>query len=166
MQTVIFDVWSRCKARCVPILLRVSYFLISVTKLWDMIFHLCMCKGQMHHVNVQKSKLHCKTAQMFSFFLPVTVTWLSKSNNSNTICYQNLSEWCHTCHRKSGHWAWWIDLNVNRHAEFVHLSNCITRHTDLVHMVAISETACGTSCKLRRRSWIRWWGSRTIFTKN
>jgi len=37
----------------------------------------------------------------------------------------------------------------------MHASNCITRLTDLVHMVEIFEIACGTSWKLRRRSWIK-----------
>jgi len=55
MQNVILDIWSRGKASCLPILLRVSFFLISVTKLWDLIIRLCMCKGRTHHVNVLES---------------------------------------------------------------------------------------------------------------
>ena len=47
-----------------------------------------------------------------------------------------------------------IDLNHNRHAAFIHVFNCITRRTDLVHMVEIFAIACGTSWKLRRRCWI------------
>jgi len=41
------------------------------------------------------------------------------------------------------------------HAQFIHVSNCITHRTDLVHKVEIFEIACGTSWKLRRRRWIR-----------
>jgi len=80
MQTVIFDVWSRGKASCLPILLCVSFFLISVTKLWDLIIRLCMCKGRTYHVNVLESESRCKTAKTFSFILQVTVKGQSKSN--------------------------------------------------------------------------------------
>ena len=155
MQTVILDVWSRWNARCLAILLRVSYFLISVTRLWDIIIRLCMCKGRTHHVNVLKSKSHWETAQPVSLLLHVTVKRQSKSNISEEICQQNLFEWCHTCHRKSGQCTRQIGLNNNRHAEFIHVSNCITRRTDLVHLVETFELACGTWWELRRRSWIR-----------
>jgi len=155
MQTAIFELWLRWKPMRLPVLLCVSYFLTSVTKLWDMIICLCMCNGPSNHVNDLESKLHCKTAETFSSLLHLTVTQQSKSNISYKICKQNLSEWCHMCHRKSSQCAWRIDLNKNRHAEFNHLSNCITCHRDLVHMVAIFEIACCTLWKLRRRSWIR-----------
>jgi len=36
----------------VPILLRVSFHLISVTTLCDIIIHQCMCKGWIGHANV------------------------------------------------------------------------------------------------------------------
>jgi len=85
MQTVIFNVWLQGKASCLPILLRVSFFLISVTKLWDLIIHLCMCKGRTHHVNVLESESRCKTAKTFSFILQVTVKWQSESNSSDEI---------------------------------------------------------------------------------
>jgi len=45
-----------------------------------------------------------------------------------------------------------IDLG---HAKIIPISNCITLRSDLVHMVEIFHIACGTSWKLRRRSWIR-----------
>ena len=48
-----------------------------------------------------------------------------------------------------------MDLNDNCHAVFIHVFNCITLYTDLVHMVEIFEIARGTSWKSRRRSWIR-----------
>jgi len=119
-----------------------------------MIIRLCMCKGRTHHANVLKSKSHCKTAQMFSFHLQVTVKRQSKSNISDEICSQSLSESCHTCHRQSGQWAWRINLNDNCHVEFIHVFNCITSRTDLVQMVEKFEIRCGMSWKLRRRSWI------------
>jgi len=59
------------------------------------------------------------------------------------------------CHRKSGLCEERIDLNDNCHAILMHVSNCITLHTDLVHMVEIFEIGCGTSWKSRRRCWIR-----------
>jgi len=85
MQTVIFDIWSWGNASCLPILLSVSFFLISVTKLWDLIIRLCMCKGRTHHVNVLESESRCKTAKTFSFILQVTVKWQSKSNISDEM---------------------------------------------------------------------------------
>jgi len=85
MQNVILDVWSRGKASCLPILLRVSFALISVTKLWDLIICLCMCKGRTHHMKILASESRCKTAKTFSFILQVTVKWQSKSNISNEM---------------------------------------------------------------------------------
>ena len=46
-------------------------------------------------------------------------------------------------------------MNDNRHAAFIHASNCITLHSDLVHMVEILKIAYGTSWKSRSRSCIR-----------
>jgi len=80
MQNIILDVWSRGRASCLPILLRVSFFLISVTKLWDLIIRLCMCKGRTRHMNILESESRCKTAKTFSFILQVTVKLQSKSN--------------------------------------------------------------------------------------
>jgi len=85
MQNVILDVWSRGKASCLPILLCVSFFLISVTKLWDLIIRLYMCMGRTHHVKVLESESRCKTAKTFSFILQVTVKWQSKSNISDEM---------------------------------------------------------------------------------
>jgi len=59
------------------------------------------------------------------------------------------------CHRKSGQCSIRISLNDDRHATFIHVSNCITLCTDLVHMVEIFDIAYGMSWKSRRRSWIR-----------
>ena len=51
-----FEDLSCGKAICVPTLPRVSFFLISVTKLGDMIFHQSVCKGRTGHANVLDSK--------------------------------------------------------------------------------------------------------------
>ena len=155
MQNVIFEIWSLWNASCVTISLCVSFFLISVIKLWDMIICLCMCKGRTHHVKFLESNSHFKLAKTYGFFLHVTLNWQSESNISDEMCEQNLIEWCHTCHRESCQCARRIDLNYNPHAQFIHLSNCITLRTDVVHMVEILEIACGMSRKSRWRSWIR-----------
>jgi len=76
---VIVDVIYLWKAIGVPILLRVRYFLISVSTLWDMIICLCMCKGRIHHSNVLGSYAGCKTANTFQLCLPITVKWETKS---------------------------------------------------------------------------------------
>jgi hypothetical protein len=120
-----------------------------------MIIHLCMRKGRKHYVNVLKSTSHCKSAEKFSLLLHVTVKRHSKSNISHEICKKHSSEWCLTCRRKSSQCARHIDLNNNRHVEFINVTNCITCRTDLVHMVGIFKIACGMSWKLRSRSWIR-----------
>ena len=41
-----------------PILLCVSFYLIPVTKLGDMVMGLCRYKGQIVHANVLELKLH------------------------------------------------------------------------------------------------------------
>jgi len=102
IQTVIFDVISLWKVICLPETLCLSFILISVTILWDMIIRLCMYNGRMHHVKVLESKSHGKMAKTFNFYLQVTVKRQSKSYISDEIYKQNLSEWCHTCHRKRG----------------------------------------------------------------
>ena len=153
-QIGIFDVISRCKAICVPMLPRVKWFFISVTKLWDMIIRLSMCKGQTHHAKVSESKSVRKTANTFDFYLPITVQWQSKSHISDEIDSQNISEWCHTSHRKRGQCPIRICRNDDHHAAFIHPANCIILRTDLVHIVEIFEIASGMSWKSRRRSWM------------
>jgi len=75
----IVDVISQWKDVCVPTLLHVSVNLISVTKLWDMMIRLCMCKGQTDHPKVVESKSGCKMANTFDFCLQATVKWESNS---------------------------------------------------------------------------------------
>jgi len=137
------------------ILLRVSYFLISVTKLWDMIICLHMCNGRTHHALGLESKSRFKTANTCDYCLPITVKWESKSNISDEINKQILREWRHMSHRKSSLSSIHIWLNDVRHVAFTHVSNCITLRTDLVRMVVIFEAAYGMSWKSSRSSWIR-----------
>jgi len=77
-QVCIFDFISLRKAISVPILLSVSIFLISVTKLWDMIIRLCMCKGQTRQANARESKSGRMSANQFDFSAPMTVKWERK----------------------------------------------------------------------------------------
>jgi len=65
----------------VPILLCVSFYLISVTKLWDMIICLCMCKGQESHANAIDFKSRWLTTNELDLIMPVT----GKSDNYNQI---------------------------------------------------------------------------------
>jgi len=153
-QTFIFDVISRWKAICLLVLLCGSFLLISVSNLWDMIIQLWMCKGPTHHATVLESKSGGKMANTLDFYLQVTNKWQSKIYISNEIWQQNISEWCPTCHRKSGECSWHICLNYHCCAALIHVSKCITLCTDLEHMVQIFEIAYGMSSKLRRRSWI------------
>ena len=55
-----------------PILLRASFYLISVNKLGDMIIRLCVCKGRMGYANVLDSKSHWLTTNQHDIFLPGT----------------------------------------------------------------------------------------------
>jgi len=55
-QIVNFDDLSLAKANFVPTLLHVSFFLISVTKLWDRIYDQCVCKSRTGHARVLDSR--------------------------------------------------------------------------------------------------------------
>jgi len=151
----IFDVISWWKAICAPILLRVSYFLISVTELWDMIIRPYTYKRRTHCAKAEEPKSACKTTYKLHFCFAITVKWQSKSYIWEEIYWQNLNEWGHMSCRMSGSCSIWICLNDDRYTPFNHASNCITLHKDLVHMVEILETAYSSSWKLRRRSWMR-----------
>jgi len=58
-------------------------------------------------------------------------------------------------HWKSSQYTLPICLSDNRDAVFIHVSNCISSCTDLVHIVHKFEIAYGTSWKLRMRSWMK-----------
>jgi len=72
-QRDIFDNVSLQKAIRVPIVLYVCFYLISVSKLWDMIIHLCMFKGRMGHANIPDSKSHWLITNELDIVLPVTM---------------------------------------------------------------------------------------------
>jgi len=80
-QIGIYDNVSILNAIPAPILLCVSFYVISVTKLWDMIIRLCMCKGRIGHATFLNFNSHCLTTDVRDIILPVTVTW----DNSNWI---------------------------------------------------------------------------------
>jgi len=46
-------------------------------------------------------------------------------------------------------------MNDDRHAAYDHVSNCIARCKDLVHIVGMLKIAYGKSWKSRRMSWMR-----------
>jgi len=152
---VILDIISWWKAICLPILLCFIIFLILVTKLWDIIIRLCMCKGRTHYVRVLESKSCGKPAKIFDFYLQITVKWQSISYISDQIHKQIVTEWCHTYHWKSGQFSWQICLNNDHDAAFIHWSNSTTLGTHIVYIIEIVEIAYGTSWRLRRRRMIR-----------
>jgi len=80
-QIGIYDNVSILNAIPAPILLCVSFYMISVTKLWDMIIRLCMCKGRIGHATFLNFNSHCLTTDVRDIILPVTVKW----DNSNWI---------------------------------------------------------------------------------
>jgi hypothetical protein len=46
-------------------------------------------------------------------------------------------------------------MNGRRYPALVHAANCITVHSDLLHMVEIFKIAYGTSWKSRKMGWKR-----------
>jgi len=81
MQIGICDNVSLRKVIDELILLHVSYYLIAVNKLWDMIIRLCMCKGLIVHANVLEFKSYRLTTNEHDIVLLVNV----KSDNLNRI---------------------------------------------------------------------------------
>jgi len=151
----ISDDVSPWKAIGVPILLCVSFCLISVTKLWDRINHQCMCNGHTGHMIVRDSTPSWLKINQLDIVLTVTVKRECKDWIRDKVYQQHLSQWCHTSHRRSGQWVMWISMNEPRHAAFIHTSNCTTLRSDLVHKVEIMKIAYGRSWKSRRSCWIR-----------
>ena len=143
------------KSNFVPVLLGVSFFLNSVTKLWDTVSHLCMCKGHTHHGKVSESQSGCEKTNIFNFCLPITVKWECNDFNCDETYRPHLSEWCQTSHRKSGQCLVGICPNADRHAAFIYSFHCMTLRADLVHMVEIFEIAYGMWWQSKRRSPMR-----------
>jgi len=84
-QLVIFDDLSLRKVIGVPILLCVSVFWISVTKLWDKIIRLCMCNGHTAHPKALDSRLSRLTMDQPDIVLPLTDKWEHASWIGNEI---------------------------------------------------------------------------------
>jgi len=154
-QVGICDGVSIWNAIPVPILLCVSFYMISVTKLWHMIVCLCMGKGQIGHANVLDIKSCWLTTNECDIVLPVTIKWDNYNSITDETHWQNISHWCHTSHRCSGHSAIRSWMNNNCDAGYNHGSYCIPRCTDLVHIVEKLKIAYGRSWKSQRMSWMR-----------
>jgi len=77
-QTAIVDDASLWKANCVPILLSVSFWMISVMKLWDMIIGLWMRKGYMGRVQVLDFNSSWSTSNELGIVVSITFKWESK----------------------------------------------------------------------------------------
>jgi len=151
----LFLMTSGEKVISVPILLRVSCVLVSVTKLWHMILHLCICEGHTCHAKVLDSKLSSQTTKEVDIVVPVTVQWESENYIRGKIYKQNVIQWCHVRHRRSGQWATRTCMNDNHYSAFIRASNCTTLHSDLVHMVEILKIAYCMAWKSSRTSLMR-----------
>jgi len=77
-QNGIFVIISRQKVLPVTMLLHVSFCLISVTKLWDMIVQLWICKHHLHHAKVLDFKSDCKMTNELNIVWSITVEWESQ----------------------------------------------------------------------------------------
>lgn len=155
MHIAIFDDVSPSNRIGIPTLLSISYFLLSLTSVWDMIRHLCIGKGPMGHSIVLYSKSCWLTINQLDIILPVTVKWEPKIWIGDKIYQQHLSLWCHMSHRMSGQCVTRICMYDCGHTTFIHTSNCLTLRSDLVYMVRILKIASGRSWKSRQWSWIR-----------
>ena len=140
-QNVIFDVLSIWKVLPVSILLHVCSFLNSLTRLWGMIILLWMCKSRTHHAKGWDFESGCKTTNTLDIIWPIDVKWESENLIRDKVHWQNLSQWYHTCHSRSGQCSIPICPDDHHHAAFIPVSNCIILHTDLVHMVEIVKSA-------------------------
>jgi hypothetical protein len=107
------------------------------------------------HKKCLESECRCITANTRDYCLLNTVMSASKSYISDQMYKENLSEWCHTWHRKSSRCSTRTWQHDNRPVVFTHVSNGLTLCTALGRMADILEIAYGTSCKSRRRSWMR-----------
>jgi len=151
---MIIDDISRWKVIGVHILLSVSIVLISLTKLWDMIIRLRMCKGHTGHMKVLDSKPSWLTTNHRDIVQPLTDKWECTIKIGDKYLKPNLSQQCYTSHRRSSQCATWICVNDHHHIASLHKSNCFTLHLDLVHMANILKIAHGRLWKSRRRNFI------------
>jgi len=154
-QSGIFDNVSLWKAILLPILLCVSHVLISVTKLWDMILSLCMCKGQTGFATVLDSNTHYWITNNHDMILDGTGTWDRKDIISDKIFQQNVYWWCQVSHGITSECAMETTHNDDRHAAFMNALIRIAVRLWLVNGVETLEYGNGTSCKLRRKMGMR-----------
>jgi len=132
----------------------ISFSLISVTKMWDTIISLYMCKGHTHHATVLDCKSGSSTTNKLNIDLPIAVKWETKTWISDEIDWQSLSQWYHTSDRRSGQCTIRISMFGNHHGALIHMINCGTIRSELVQMVEFWRIAKCTSWKWKRRSWI------------
>jgi len=78
-QMAIYDDWSLGEVICVPILWCVSYYLISLTTMGDIIIRLCISKGYRGPANVQGSKSSWLATNELDIIFPVTIEWESQN---------------------------------------------------------------------------------------
>jgi len=149
----------------VPVLLHVSFFWISVTKLWDIIIRQWVCNSQTGNGTALDSKSSWGITNKLDTILPVKVKCGHKSWIRDTIYKQNLSEWRHSSHKWSDYCVIWTWMNDSRHVALMHASNYITLPSNMVHMVEFLVFAYGTSWNSRRRSWI-WKGEEVRLYKS
>ena len=154
-QIAIIDNISPWKVIDVCILLCVSIFWISLTIVWDIITHLCMCKGHTGHMKVIDSKLGWLTSDVHDIILPLMDMWECAIWIKDKMCQQNITQSCHASHKSSGQCVTRTCMNDHHHVAFVHTSTGISLHSDLIHMVKNMKIAYGRSWKSRRRNWIR-----------
>jgi len=72
-QIAMFDDVSLGKPIGVPIILSISFFLNSVTKMWDLVIPLCMWMGRMGQANVLESQKHWLMTNELNMILPATI---------------------------------------------------------------------------------------------
>jgi hypothetical protein len=149
--------WSKwchicVNARNVPTWSHVSFFLISRTRLWEMILHLCMCQGRTHHVKGLEYQSGCKTTSPCDIWLSITDEWKSKGSSIDTIAKQNLSEEWHTSNWNNDQYSVLICQTDDTKAVFIHICNCITLCMHVMHTIEMLEMARATSWKSRRRN--------------
>lgn len=76
---------SLVQAICGPNYRCVRFFEISVTELWDLIFHRCVWTGRKGPGNVVDSKAGWYTARKLDIDLPVTVTLVCKMYTKDNV---------------------------------------------------------------------------------
>jgi len=151
-QSVSGEVISQWNAIDWAILVHIRFFVISVTKLWDTMFSLCIWNCRTHHAKVLEFKSSYKMTNELDICLPISVMFERINRIRDKMYKQHWSEWCHTSDRRSGQCSILICLNDNCHAAFIHALNCITLHTNCVHIFAMFPIAYDRSWKSRRKS--------------